>query len=283
MTAYLRPRTLSAAVAAAASGRATIAAGCTDLFPATQGQCLPGDVLDLTGIAALRGVSEAAGQIRIGALTTWAELQRTDLPPAFDGLKAAAREVGSVQIQRAGTLGGNLCNASPAADGVPCLLTLDARVELTSQAGVRVLPVSEFLTGVRRTALAPGEILTAVLIPQDAARGHSAFLKLGARRYLVISIAMVTARLVVEDGLVASAALSVGACSAQAVRLPGQEAALLGRPVAGLAGRISAGLVAPALDPIADIRADAAYRRHSATELLRRAVAGLCAQTGGVA
>ncbi len=124
----IRPRTLSEAISAAGSGdRVVIAAGCTDLFPATQSQTLTGRILDLTSVDGLRGISRAAGGWRIGAATTWTDILRADLPPAFDGLKAAARQVGGVQIQNAGTIGGNLCNASPAADGVPPLLTLDAR------------------------------------------------------------------------------------------------------------------------------------------------------------
>ena len=91
------------------------------------------------------------------------------LPPWFDGLRTAASQVGSVQVQNAGTVGGNLCNASPAADGIPPLLSLDASVELTSIAGTRVLPLEAFLTGYRQTAIQSGELLTAVMIPRAAA------------------------------------------------------------------------------------------------------------------
>ena len=135
-----------------------------------------------------------------------------------------------MQIQNAGTIGGNLCNASPAADGVPPLLALDAEVELASAAGTRRLPLAAFLHGPRRTARRPDELLTAVLIPAAATEGRSAFLKLGARRYLVISIAMVAARLATADGRVTAAALAVGACGPVATRLPAVEAALVGHP-----------------------------------------------------
>ena len=94
------------------------------------------------------------------------ELIEADLPPLFDGLKQAAREVGGRQIQNAGTIAGNLCNASPAADGVPPLLALDAEVELAGRAGTRRLPLGEFITGNRRTALAPGELVVAIHVPQ---------------------------------------------------------------------------------------------------------------------
>lgn len=271
MTAFHRPDSLPDALALLAEGRAVPAAGCTDLFPATAAPNLPGPVVDLSAIADLRGIARTSDGWRIGATTTWSALLAADLPPAFDGLKQAAREVGSVQIQNAGTVGGNLCNASPAADGVPPLLTLDAVVELCSAAGVRRMPLSGFLTGPRRTERRAEEILTAVLIPDVAGRG--AFLKLGARKYLVISIAMTAARIVVAEGRITEAALAVGACSGCALRLPEQEAALRGLPSAEAPDAIDAAMIARALSPITDIRADAAYRQHAAAELLRRTVA----------
>jgi CO/xanthine dehydrogenase FAD-binding subunit len=273
VTDYFRPRELAEAVRIAAETGARPAAGCTDLFPATSAPALAGPVLDLTAVAALKGLTETAEGWRIGALATWAEVIRADLPAAFDGLKAAAREVGSVQIQAAGTVGGNLCNASPAADGVPCLLTLDAEVELAGPAGSRRLALAEFLTGPRRTALGPGELMVAVHLPRAAGAGQGAFLKLGARRYLVISIVMVAARIVARGGRVAEAAVAVGACSPVARRLPALEAALLGAPLAQAVARVSGALVAPALAPIDDVRADARYRTEAAVELVRRAVA----------
>ncbi|MCX7644809.1 MAG: FAD binding domain-containing protein [Rhodobacteraceae bacterium] len=272
MTDYLRPRTLDEALRLAAAGRVVPAAGCTDLFPATQAPALAGPILDLTGIEALRGIARGPGGWRIGALATWTEVARAALPPAFDGLRAAAREVGSVQIQNAGTVGGNLCNASPAADGVPCLLTLEAEVELASVRGTRRLPLPAFLTGPRQTARAADELLTAVVVPAAAGAGQGAFVKLGARRYLVISIAMVAARLEVADGRIARAAVAVGACSAVAARLPALEAALAGAPAGEAADRVVPDLVAPALAPISDVRADAAYRAEAAVELVRRAL-----------
>jgi CO/xanthine dehydrogenase FAD-binding subunit len=188
-------------------------------------------------------------------------------------LQQAARQVGGQQVQNAGTIGGNLCNASPAADGVPPLLALEAEVELVSAAGVRRLLLAEFLLGPRRTALRPGEILAAVLIPEAALCGGSAFVKLGARSHLVISIAMVAARVVLEGGRVTGAAIAVGSCSPVAVRLPTVEAALVGASVAGAEGRVTAAEVQAALSPIDDVRATAGYRRAAVVELVRRAVA----------
>lgn len=274
---YVRPRSLEEALAIAGRGAKPLA-GCTDLFPATDRPALGGALLDLTGVEGLSGITRTDRGWRIGAVTRWAEVAGAALPPAFDGLRAAAREVGAIQIQNAGTVGGNLCNASPAADGVPPLLTLDARVELASAAGRREMALAEFVTGPRRTALAEGEILTAVIVPEPAGRG--AFLKLGARSSLVISIVMAAGRIDVAGGRVAEAAFSVGACSPVAVRLPALEAALAGLPVAEAADRVEAGLVVPALSALSDLRAEADYRAEASVVLIRRLVAGL---TGGAA
>ena len=270
---YDRPETLPAALVILARAPRVVLAGGTDLYPATEAATLPGPILDIGGLGALDGIARTPDGFRIGARTRWATIRDAALPPAFDALRQAAAEVGGVQIQNAATIGGNLCNASPAADGVPPLLILDAEVELASAAGTRRLPLAAFLEGPRRTARRPDELLTAVLIPTVATEGRSAFLKLGARRYLVISIAMVAARLATADGRVTAAALAVGACGPVATRLPAVEAALVGHPPDP--SRIDPTAVAAALAPIDDHRASAAYRPEAATELLRRAVAAI--------
>ncbi|MEW9918768.1 xanthine dehydrogenase family protein subunit M [Marimonas sp. MJW-29] len=273
---YLRPETLDQALAALAEARPRIAAGCTDLFPMTPTRGLPGPVLDITGIAGLRGIARTPDGLRIGAATTWTDILRADLPPALRGLQLAAREVGARQIQNRGTLAGNLCNASPAADGVPPLLTLDAQVELQSVAGSRSLPLAQFITGPRQTALQSGEMVTAIHLPEAALRGQSHFLKLGARAYLVISIAMCAVRIEVGDGVVTDAALSIGACGPLALRLGAVEAALVGHPLDP--SRVTDAAVAAALSPIDDVRADARYRSEAAAEVLRRTLAAMAAE-----
>ncbi len=270
---YHRPDTLADALALLSDTPLRIAAGCTDLFPATERKALPSPVLDITGIADLRGIKRGPDGVTIGATTTWRDIIDCDLPPAFDGLKLAAREVGARQIQARGTIAGNLCNASPAADGVPPLLTLDAEVEMQSAAGARRLPLSLFLTGPRATAWAPDEILTRIHIPAHASDGEGFFLKLGARKYLVISIAMTAARIVLEDRIVKWAALAIGACSPVAIRLPEAETALTGAPLDPM--RITDAMIADHLSPIDDMRADAAYRRRTALELVRRTLTPL--------
>jgi CO/xanthine dehydrogenase FAD-binding subunit len=271
---YLRPASLDAAVQALRAGARPLAGG-TDVYPGA-GAHLPAPVVDLTGVPGLRGVSETATGLRIGACTTWTDLAEASLPPGCRALQQAALQVGGRQIQNVGTIGGNLCNASPAADGVPPLLAMDAEVEMVSCDGVRRLPLQDFLLGPRRTALHSHEVLTAVHLPAAGLSGRSTFVKLGARAYLVISIAMVAVRLEVQDRRITQAAVAIGACSAVARRLPRIEDALCG-PAADAESRIDPGDVAAALDPIDDVRATAVYRRHAAAELVRRAVAGALA------
>ncbi|WP_284165497.1 xanthine dehydrogenase family protein subunit M [Frigidibacter sp. SD6-1] len=273
--AYERPESLTGALQLLARGGWTPLAGGTDLYPATGGRSLGGNILDLSAIEDLSGIISGRDGLRIGAGTTWAEIATARLPPALAALQEAAREVGGRQIQNAGTIGGNLCNASPAADGVPPLLALEAEVELASQAGVRRLALGDFITGPRRTARASGELLVAVQIPRPALMGRSHFLKLGARKYLVISIASVAVRLLEREGRIALARIAVGSCAPVARRLPAVEAALEGAALAGAAGQVRASDVAAALSPIDDVRATAAYRLEAATELVRRTVGAL--------
>src|SRR5687767_11693873 len=184
MADYLRPTSLDEALDALAERRWTMLAGGTDIYPAHVGRPIVEDVLDVTGLRELREISVDDELIRIPALATWTDIVRTDLPPAFDGLKVAARSIGGVQIQNRGTLAGNLCNASPAADGLPNLMALDARVELASAGGRREVPVGGFVVGNRRTVRRAEELLTAILVPAPSDSARSTFLKLGSRAYL---------------------------------------------------------------------------------------------------
>jgi CO/xanthine dehydrogenase FAD-binding subunit len=270
---YLRPLGLEEALAALDrrhTGRhPTVLAGGTDFYPARVGRTIDEDVLDITAVPELSGIKESDEGWRIGATATWSELIEAPLPPLFDGLKAAAREVGGRQIQNAGTIAGNLCNASPAADGVPPLLTLDAELELASRTGRRRLPLDRFILGNRRTALSANELAVAIHVPRKRNFSRGAFLKLGARKYLIISIVMVAAVLETADDEVVRARIAVGACSEVARRLPLLEAALTGVAVGKLADAVHPGHLT-SLAPIDDLRASAAYRNDAVMTLLRR-------------
>ena len=273
MSSYLRPTELEEALQALAAGGCTIIAGGTDFYPARVGKPVDEDVLDVTAIAGLRAIEDRGDHFHIGATATWTDLVRADLPDWFHALKQAAREVGGVQIQNAGTIVGNVCNASPAADGMPGLVALDATVLLGSVSGEREVPILEFVLGNRKTARRPDEMVLGLRIPHCDATAQSAFLKLGARKYLVISIVMVSAVLEsAGDGAVERIRIAVGSCSEVARRLPGLEAALAGKPADGsLARLVTADHLAP-LAPIGDVRGSADYRLDAALTLVRRAV-----------
>ena len=273
MSSYLRPTELEEALQALAAGGCTIIAGGTDFYPARVGKPVDEDVLDVTAIAGLRAIEDRGDHFHIGATATWTDLVRADLPDWFHALKQAAREVGGVQIQNAGTIVGNVCNASPAADGMPGLVALDATVLLGSVSGEREVPILEFVLGNRKTARRPDEMVLGLRIPHCGATAQSAFLKLGARKYLVISIVMVSAVLEsAGDGAVERIRIAVGSCSEVARRLPGLEAALAGKLADGsLARLVTADHLAP-LAPIGDVRGSADYRLDAALTLVRRAV-----------
>ena len=269
---YLAPSTVEEAVAHLAEGRVLPLAGGTDVFPAKGEGPQRVTVLDLTRIAALRGISRTGSGWRIGATTTWSDIVKAGLPPAFDALRAVGREVGSIQIQNAGTIAGNICNASPAADSIPPLLALDAEVELGSARGTRRMPLAAFITGVRSTALREDEILLAVHIPEPAEDWTSAFLKLGSRKYLVISIAVTATMVRLSAGRIAEARCAVGACSPVARRLPALESALVGLALEEVRNLdIDAAHLAP-LSPIDDVRGSSDYRLEAVAELVRRAL-----------
>jgi N-methylhydantoinase B len=272
MTRYVRATSVAEALAAIAEGGCDIIAGATDVFPArataaAEGRVPKRGLIDVSGLTELKGITDEGTHWRMGALTTWRDVIAAPVPPLFDGLKAAAREIGGVQIQTRGTIGGNICTASPAGDSIPCLMALDAEVEMATAGDHRVrVPIGEFLTGYRATqAQTHGALVTAVLLPKRAGSGH--FLKLGARRYLVISIAMVSGVFERDaEGRIVHAAIAIGACSPVAQRLGALEQALVGNlpdpqivEPAHLAG----------LNPLDDVRASAAYRMSAALTLVR--------------
>jgi CO/xanthine dehydrogenase FAD-binding subunit len=269
----------------AARYRPLVLAGGTDLMVGASADLGPGPVLDISRVAELKGITVTDESIAIGGGTTWSELVAADLPRGFDGLKAAALEVGSIQIQNRGTIAGNLCNASPAADGVPPLLALDAELEIQASGARRWLPVAEFITGNRRTLLQPGELVTAIRIPRKLAEGRSSFLKLGSRRFLVISIVSVAVVLVPDQSnRVAQARVAVGSCSAVAKPLRELELVLIGQAfTTSLRHAVKPDHIS-GLTPIDDARGTAGYRKDAALQLVREALlAAVEGRPGGIA
>lgn len=276
---FERPASVAQATGLLAARPWAVLAGGTDLYPAHVGRTIALPLLDIGGIAELRGIRRDGAGWTIGATTTWSDVARADLPPLFAALRSAAREVGGVQIQNTGTIAGNLCNASPAADGTPVLLAMGARVVLQSARGVRELAVDEFVLGNRRTARADDELVVAVRIPAWSERARSAFAKLGGRRYLTIAVTAVA--VVVDtgaDATVSAAGIAVGSCAPAARRLSALEARLVGARIdADLAATVEDQDLAP-LAPIDDVRGSAAYRIDATRTLLGRALGEVAAR-----
>jgi CO/xanthine dehydrogenase FAD-binding subunit len=286
----LAPARLTDALAALDRDPAlTVLAGGTDLMvEVNYGERRPADVMSLRRLAELRrwrvepgtdGDDRDAGggraDVVLGAGTTYTTLLGPELAGLLPALAQAARTVGSPQIRNTGTLGGNLATGSPAGDTLPVLVAHGARVELASARGRRTLAVDEFLVGPKRTALAPGELITAVRVP--VAAGSAGFSKIGVRNAMVIAVANCA---LVVDRRLRTVRCALGSVGPVPIRDPEAEAWVAehldwdgASPVEpAVAGEFGARLAA-ASRPIDDHRATADYRRHAVGVLARRALA----------
>lgn len=237
-------------------------------------RCVPNHpMLDLTAVERLRSIEVKSDETVIGGGATWTDIVKSTLPPELHALQQAARAIGGIQIQNRGTIGGNICNASPAADGMPPLLAVDAQVDLVSSHASRSLPLSKFVLGNRQTALGHDEILKSVRIPRLSPTCRSSFFKLGARRYLVISITMVAMVIdIASDGTIADLRISVGACSAKAQRLTRLEQDLTGKALTPYLPELIKEIHMQEVSPIDDLRATGEYRNEATLVIVRRMI-----------
>jgi CO/xanthine dehydrogenase FAD-binding subunit len=217
----------------------------------------PPALLNLNEVRELKGWSRENGALRLGASLTYDEAMRAPLAEELPALAEASRTVGSPQIRNRGTLGGNLGTASPAGDALPPLLIEDAEIELASVRGVRTLPLSEFLVGPKRNALAEDELITAVLLRPSGA--PQTFMKIGPRNAMVIAVC--------------SLALSADRERRELRASFGSAGPVTGVVIAPLGEREAfPELVADAASPIDDVRGTADYRRHALRILTARAL-----------
>lgn len=260
---------------------ATLLAGGTDaMVEINDGHRRPADVVvALNRVAELRSWRHdpVAATVTIGAGVTYAELTAPPLAAWLPALAEASRTVGSPQIRNAGTLGGNLGTCSPAGDGLPVLSALDATVRLVSAGGERSVPVGEFMVGVKRTALRPGEVIADVTVP--VVSGWQGYAKVGVRNAMVIAVA---ATCLVVDAPGRRIAVALGSVGPTVLRCPEAEAFLAGAVDWDAEGspsgaRVSAAdlarfseLVGAAARPITDHRSTAEYRRHAVGVLAAR-------------
>lgn len=250
-----------------------IAGGTDLLIDLREGACKAKHLVDLGLIKELRYAREAEDMIRIGSMTTHAQLVTSELvKEKAPVLSEAASSVGSVQIRNAATVGGNLCNASPGADTAPPLLVLGAEVEVASAEGSRSMPLSEFFTGPKRNSLAPGELLTTVRFPVPPTGSGASFRKLGRRKGCTLSLLNAAAYVETDGETCHEARMAFGACAPTPVRIAGVEELLRGKEidVKAIEEASSAcyGLVEPSTR--AHSRASEEYRREMSCVLMRR-------------
>ena len=271
--AYYRPRSLEEAleILAQRQGQARPVAGGTDVMvKAKDGQESLGSLFDLTAVGEMKGIQEREGYLWIGAGTTHAEMMASPLVARhLPSLPQACAVIGGPQIRNRGTLGGNLANASPAADTVPPLYAADAVVELVSVFARREVPVVDFFTGPRQSVLVPDELILGVRVPIRAGiRG--CFLRLGQRQAQAISKVSVAVGMTFRDGRADWVRVALGAVAPTVVRALETEKALLSGGYDGL--RRAREAVKAEIEPIDDLRSTRSYRREMAAVLLERAV-----------
>ncbi|HIA03426.1 MAG TPA: xanthine dehydrogenase family protein subunit M [Myxococcales bacterium] len=256
----------------------TILAGGTDLMVVMEmGAIKPQKVLNIWGLNELRNIHEDNEQIVIGSLTTYTEIiQSTLIQTHLPTLVESARLVGALQIQNRGTLGGNLANASPAADTPPVLLAAGGSVELTSISGTRSVDLDHFFKGYRLIDRNPNELLTAIRINKKRANQSDWFCKVGTRQAQSISKVVMGARATWKsDGSLASARIGAGSVAATTVRMPQTEALFADRnPDSVLETRVKQA-ASSELTPIDDVRSTAQYRAAICGNLAARFVRAL--------
>ncbi|MCY4338170.1 MAG: FAD binding domain-containing protein [Gammaproteobacteria bacterium] len=271
---FARPGDVSEALQALAqSGRVMPVAGGTNVMVNLKRSPLPADlIVDLSGLRELSSVSVHNERVRMGAGVTFAQLLEWQPGGAIEGLmRPMCAAFAGPLIRNLATVGGNVCDASAAADISPPLLALDAMVELQSAAhGRRTLPLTEFFQGVRKTARRPDELLTAIEFPRPAAEERWFYYKLGKRKADAISIVSVAMTLRLERGKVAQARIALGAVAPVAMRMPEAENLLRGKALDAAAIDAAAAAAATAARPIDDFRATGAYRQRMVAALVRR-------------
>jgi len=280
---FAAPRSLEEALEILRAGEVTVLAGGTDLMPQSHSGKLPlaRVLMSVRRVPELQGIAETEGTIRIGAATTIRELRASSLVRGrLPILWQACDRFASDQVRNAATIGGNVCNASPAGDTLVPLLVLDAQVVLVSKPDgamqVRRLPIAEFFLGPGRTRRRPGELLAAIEVPAPPAGFVSEFYKFGTRPALDISAISIGFGAVRERGVLRAVRVALGAVAPTPIRAARAEAALEGAAPDEQALAAATAAALEAIHPIADVRASDWYRRELVRNMLPRVVRRAC-------
>ncbi len=250
--------------------RFPLLAGGTDLIVQWGGR-MPEGIVDIGGVEELKLIVQRENVVEIGALVTHGTIVASKIVQRdCSALVDACKTVGAIQIQNRGTIGGNIVNASPAGDTPPVLMAFDAKVELTSLAGRRHIPLREFYLSYRKTALKPDEILTRVIIPKPKPGESATFYKIGTRKAQAISKVVMCVRSIIQNEIVEDIAIALGSVAPTVVRAPKTEKFLMGKKLNENIIDEARKSLAEEIKPIDDIRSTADYRKFVAANLLGR-------------
>lgn len=274
---YEAPETVEAAVAllTTVTEGTRIFAGGTDLLVQMREDLIEPEVLiDIKNITETRTITLSADEIRIGAAVTGAELgEHAELKALWPGVVEAMELIGSDQVQSRATLGGNLCNASPAADSVPALIAASARAVVAGSNGTREVPVEDVAKGPGQTTLEADEFVVQIILPKPPVRTGDAYLRFIPRTEMDIAVVGVgTALLLNEDGTCAAARMALGAVAATAQLVPAASEVLVGKKLDDAVLDALAGVASDACSPIDDKRGTIEFRTKVAGVLARRVV-----------
>ncbi len=273
---YEAPQTLAAAVAllSGANGRARVLAGGTDLLIQMRGgRVAPGLLVDVKGIAEMRTIVAENGGFRFGAAVTCMELiEHAAFAAAWPGVTDAVKLIGSVQVKGRATVGGNLCNASPAADSVPALIAAGAIARIVGPRGGREAAVEDVPAGPGKTSLAPGEIVVSIFLPPRPPRCGDAYLRFTPRTEMDIAVVGAGVNLALdENGICTQARVGLGAVAERALLVPEAAAELIGSKIDADALKRLGAAASAAARPISDKRGTREFRIKIAAVLARRA------------
>jgi carbon-monoxide dehydrogenase medium subunit len=281
---FIRPNSLGELVDVLDETGGRILAGGTDVIPRMRHDLFPASVLvDASDISELSFIEEVDNQIAIGALTTHQEIVDSGLlQSANPALVAAAESVGCRQTRHRGTLGGNIANASPAADTIPPLRVFDAQVRLIGKDSERSIPLEELLVGPGETSLETGELIHSITFSRLSGAWGAAFQKMGKRKGMAIAVVSVAVALVLDgSGLVQDARIALGSVAPTVVHSPRAEKKLIGTEASSGTIQEAANAVIEDISPISDVRSTAEYRGHAAQVLTRRALEDAIEQARG--
>ena len=282
---YTSPTSVEEATAAlAANSSARVFAGATDVVPQMRsGRIDPEVLIDLKGIEELSSMSSDGNKWTIGAAVPTARLtEDAAFSGEFPGLSEAAGLIGSDQVQSRSSLGGNLCNASPAADSVPAMVVNGARAVIAGPNGRRTVDVAEVPTGPGQTSLADGELVVAIEVDHKPANTGDAYLRMIPRTEMDIAVVGAGVRVTLDDsGTCTAATVALGAVAPTVVRVPDAEAALVGSTLDDAALAACAAAASAACNPIDDMRGTIAYRTQVAGVLAKRAVVAAAERARG--